>query len=155
MQKKNMINLAVLVIIAGGMFYGGMQYGLNKATGAAAQAKQGRNGGGSGVADNGGGPGGGGQRGQRGPNGGSGFSNGQILSKDDTSITIKTRDGSSKIVYFSGSTTIGKTAPGAASDLSTGQNVMVSGNSNPDGSIAADNIQIRPAQPAGQNPGQN
>ncbi len=153
MQKKNITNLAILIIVAGGMFYGGMLYGTNKTTGATTQSRQGQsrgNGGGNG-ADNTGGGVGGGQRGQRGPGGmgGGGFSNGQIISKDDTSITIKTRDGSSKIVYYSGSTAVGKADVGTASDLSVGENVMISGNSNADGSIAADNIQIRPSQPAG------
>jgi hypothetical protein len=56
------------------------------------------------------------------------------------------QDGSSKIVYFSDSTMIGKSTQGAASDLNTGEQVMANGTSNPDGSITAQNIQIRPAQ---------
>ena len=99
----------------------------------------------------------------RGANGGN-FAIGQIISQDNTSITIKTQDGSSKIVFFSGSTQIGKLAQGSSSDLSIGEQVMINGQSNADGSIAAQNIQIRPdqtqpagaqqSQPAGQQPQQ-
>ena len=150
MEKKNIISIAVLIVVAGGMFYGGMLYGASRSTKTTSQfgQGQGRGSGGGNGADNGGGPGG--QRGQRGPgggpNGGGGFSSGQIISKDDTSITIKTRDGGSKIVFFSGSTTVGKTVPGAATDLSVGENVMVNGAGSPDGSIAATDIQVRPNQ---------
>ncbi len=148
-RKKHIITMiGIIIIVAGGMFYGGMQYGTSKAASVAAQARQGRGNGSGSSADNSGG-----QRGQRGPGGmgAGGFSNGQIISKDDTSITIKTRDGSSKIVYYSGSTNVGKTVADTSTDLNVGQDVMVSGNASPDGSIAADSIQIRPAQPDQKN----
>ncbi|MFA5961830.1 MAG: hypothetical protein WC848_04070 [Parcubacteria group bacterium] len=165
-KKKHIMTMAgVIILVSGGMFYGGMLYGTSKATKGTAQFVQGQN---RGMNNGAGAPGGanggvaGGQRGQRTPGGmangagpGGGFSNGQIIAKDDTSITIKTRDGGSKIVYYSGSTTIGKTTPGSASDLSVGEDVMVNGASSPDGSIAAENIQIRPTQSAGQELGQN
>ncbi len=141
-----MTMIGVIVLVAGGMFYGGMLYGKNVAAKAASQSEQGL---GRGMGNRTGGANGGvagGQRGQRGP-AGSGFSNGQIISKDDTSITVKTRDGGSKIIYYSGATSIGKTAPGAVSDLSVGEDVMVTGTNSADGSVAAENIQIRPAQP--------
>jgi len=68
---------------------------------------------------------------------------GEIIEKDASSITVKTRDGGSKIVYFSKSTTVGKFAKGNASDLKKGQQVMASGKSSGD-SLSAKNIQIRP-----------
>ncbi|KKP79965.1 MAG: hypothetical protein A2271_01175 [Candidatus Moranbacteria bacterium RIFOXYA12_FULL_35_19] len=84
-------------------------------------------------------------------NSGGAFENGEIISKDDKSITIKTRDGGSKIVYFSDSTTIGKTIDGSISDLSVGNQVMVNGKNDSSGVITAQNIQIRPNSPVGQN----
>lgn len=141
-----MMMSGIIIIVAGGMFYAGMKYSDSKSI--AARMAQRGNGDRMDV-----GPAGGGPRGQRGgaqggPNGanGGGFSGGQVVSKDDASITIKTRDGGSKIVYYSGSTAVGKTVSGSASELNVGQDVMVSGKSNPDGSIAAKDIQIRPEQ---------
>jgi hypothetical protein len=50
-----------------------------------------------------------------------------------------------KIIYYSGSATIGKMNTGSAADLKRGDQVVVNGPSNPDASITAQNIQIRPA----------
>ena len=139
--------VVVVIIIAAGSFYGGMQYGTSKAT-AAAMAARGGTGGFGGQRGGGAGQGGaqgGGARG--GANGGGGFVNGQIVSSDATSITIKTANGGSKIVFFSPSTGIDKSVAGASSDLSTGQQVLATGTANPDGSVTAQTIQIRPSQP--------
>jgi len=146
MQKKNIIICAVIiVVVAAGSFYGGMQYGMNK-TKADQVASRGNfpggaNGGGqrSGTSANAGGQ-------RTGGGTGGGFINGSILSKDDKSITVKSQDGSSKIIFFSDSTAIGKATPGSVSDLAIGQQVMVNGKANSDGTIAAQNIQIRPTE---------
>jgi Domain of unknown function (DUF5666) len=74
---------------------------------------------------------------------------GQILSKDANSITVKLPDGSTKIVFLSGTTTVDKTAQGKASDLAAGQNVVVAGSANSDGSITAQRITVRPADTPG------
>ena len=150
MNKNHYIAIvAIIVVVGGGAFYGGMQYGVSK-TKAAQVAARGNFGGGAGA--NGGqrssvGAQGGQNGGQR-MNGGAsgGFANGSIISKDDKSITVKSQDGSSKIIFFSDSTTIGKATSGSVSDLATGQQVMVNGKTNSDGTITAQNIQIRPAE---------
>src|SRR3989344_2942779 len=70
--------------------------------------------------------------------------NGEIISKDDKSITVKSPDGSSKIVIFTGSTTINKAETGSKDDLKEGEKVFVIGPSNSDGSVNAQNIQLNP-----------
>ncbi len=97
-----------------------------------------------------GGPGGFRGPGGRGVRGGGGFVGGQILSKDATSITIKLRDGGSATVYTSASTTVSKPAPVPLDSLAVGDEVMVTGKSNDDGSTTASSIQVRPQQPQGK-----
>lgn len=76
---------------------------------------------------------------------GGGFAVGEVLAKDDKSLTLKLRDGGSKIVFFTGATPITKTAPGTPEEIAVGKNVMVNGTANPDGSMSAQSIQISPA----------
>lgn len=75
--------------------------------------------------------------------GGMGFINGEVLSKDAQSLTVKLPDGGSKMVLFSTSTMIGKSSTGTVDDLMIGGNVMVNGETNSDGSVTARNIQVR------------
>lgn len=142
---KNIIIALIILVVGGGAFWGGVVYekknlskvaGQNKSGNMPFESRQGmQNGQGSGNRQN-----------RMGNNSNGDFLNGEIISKDDKSITIKTNDGSSKIVYFSDSTAIGKTTEGTADDLSAGIRVMVNGKSSSDGSYSADNIQIRPEQ---------
>jgi hypothetical protein len=152
MQKQIMYMAVVAVVAVGAGFYGGVQYEKSMA----ASAKQAR-GAASSVADNANGGNGaqGGQARRQGGGsgmgqGGGGFTTGDIITMDDKSITVKGRDGSSKIVYIAGSTMVGKTVAGTADDLSVGESVMVTGTASPDGSVAAQSIQIRPMAPMGQ-----
>lgn len=92
-----------------------------------------------------GGPGGAGATGRR--SGMGGFTAGEILSMDNQSVTVKAMDGSSKIVFFSTSTQVMKSASGSTADLQIGTNVMVTGATNPDGSVTATSIQVRPGLP--------
>lgn len=139
MKKEYIAAIAIFVIAAGAGFYGGVKYDQNKT----AQTRQQRVAG-FGIA------GANGTRGMRGGANGAGFTGGQIISKDDKSITIKTQDGGSKIVFLAASTKIDKSVAGAVTDLSTNQQVTVTGAANSDGSITAQTIQIRPQTPTGQ-----
>lgn len=70
--------------------------------------------------------------------------NGEIISKDDKSITMKLQDGSSKIVLLSDTTAFSKSTNGSKSDLKTGEKVAVFGTENSDGSVTARNVQLNP-----------
>ena len=136
MDKKKIITLVVVAVVAGGIgFFGGTKFSQAKAKTAQAAFRGGA--GGAAFA---------GRRGANSQNGG-GFTGGQIISKDDKSITIKTMDGGSKIVFLAGSTQISKSVSGTSADLNNGENVVVTGTANSDGSVTAQNIQIRPAMP--------
>jgi len=63
---------------------------------------------------------------------------------EDKSITIKLSDGSSKIVLYTDKTTYEKSIDGSRTDLQNGQQVMVLGTQNSDGSITAQSVQINP-----------
>ena len=90
---------------------------------------------------------GGGQRGGR--NGGANgtFAAGEVIAKDEKSITVKLRDGGSKLVFFSSTTPVMKAAAGTPQDLSVGEQVTATGTANQDGSLTAESIQIRPQMP--------
>jgi hypothetical protein len=69
---------------------------------------------------------------------------GEIINKDDTSITVKTVDGGSRIIILSATTTYSKTASATKEDLTVGANVGVFGSENKDKSMTAQNIQLNP-----------
>jgi hypothetical protein len=67
---------------------------------------------------------------------------GSVLNMDESSMTVKSPDGSSKIVVLSEKTTYNKASEGSLSDLKEGDSVSVFGTTNSDGSITAQNVQI-------------
>jgi len=139
MQNKKIVFIVVGIIVLIGVFYGGMTYGQSKATTTANTANASR-------------------AGQFGRNvggraSGGGFVSGEILSKDATSIIVKlnnndptstTNGTGSKIIFFDASTTVSKMAAGSINELATGTQISITGTANPDGSVTAKSIQIRP-----------
>jgi hypothetical protein len=78
---------------------------------------------------------------------GANFISGDVLAKDAQSITVKMRDGSSRIILYASSTEVSKFAAGTIDDVAVGKTIMVNGKTNTDGSITAQTIQIRPPMP--------
>jgi len=70
--------------------------------------------------------------------------NGEVVSIDDKSITIKMADGSSKIILLTDKTIVNKAEITNIADLTLGEKVMIFGTDNSDGSISATNIQLNP-----------
>lgn len=127
-MKNFNIAIAVLLVVVGlgAGFFGGMQYQKNQAGTGTARVFN-RNG----------------RFGMGGNQNGMAVV-GQILSSDSGSITVKERDGSSKIVLIPANATITKNVNGSNTDLTNGQNVAVFGSSNSDGSVTASNVQLNP-----------
>jgi len=70
---------------------------------------------------------------------------GEIIAKDEQTVTVKLSDGGSKIVFFSDTTQIDKFAAGTLADLEIGMTIIANGTANQDGSVVAKTIQLRPA----------
>ncbi len=129
-NKENIIKIVVVVIIVAGIaFYAGIKYGSSKNTQTQAGSGQFRanlNGGNRAVRQ------------------GGAFITGEIITKDAQSVTVKLREGGSNIVFLNSSTTIQKSSVGSLNDIITGTQVTITGSKNPDGSMNAQSIQIRP-----------
>ena len=147
-MQHNIKVVAVVLLVGGISFYGGFSFGKSKAStltaGGATINEQ--------LSGARGAFGGGSRGGSR-----AGFLTGDIIAKDDMSITVKMRvpqnassspsnvgvESGSKIIFFSGTTDIGKQTKGSTDDLTTGETVTVMGTPNSDGSLTANSIQIR------------
>ncbi|MEI7652951.1 MAG: hypothetical protein WCJ70_01575 [bacterium] len=70
--------------------------------------------------------------------------NGEVISMDKDSLTVKLLDGSTKIVNISHDTTYTKTASASASEVLVGVKLGVFGQTNSDGSVSAQSVQINP-----------
>lgn len=143
-MKKITQIIIVLVIVGGGAFYWGMKYGQSKSPfsdlsrqnfqnlspGQHQQFFQGNIG----------------ESFQRGIGRGTGLNllSGEVIDKDEQSLTLKLPDGGSKIVFFSDSTEISKATEGLIDDVEVGKQIIVSGEQNSDGSYTAKTIQLSP-----------
>jgi len=146
-MKKLLLIIIAIIIVGGGAFYGGMKYGQNKSPLSdfsrqnfqdlspeqRQQLFQGNVGGNL-------------QKGV-GKEAGSGFLKGEVINKDEQSLTLKIVDGSSMIIFFSGSTEISKIAEGSINDIEVGKQITVTGEQNSDGSYTAEAIQLSPYYP--------
>jgi len=133
MNKKNIVSGVVVVVVAIVAFYTGTVYGKSGIPARDAREMQtfGQNFNGNGA-------------GLRNMGGMGGFTAGQIIAKDDKSITVSLMNGGSKIIFLDTSTKVSKQAEGTVADLKVGTQVSVTGTPNSDGSINATTVQIRP-----------
>lgn len=134
MNGKQIVSLVVVAIVfAGGGFFGGMKYAQSKApaipAGRGQFAGQGFGG-----------------RGARGANG-MAFVGGQVMSVDNGTITVKLMNGGSQIIILAPSTQFRKAVDGTAADVAVGKQITVTGSQNSDGSLTAQNVQIRNMAP--------
>lgn len=152
MNTKNISIVAVAsVALAGVSFYGGMKYQESKISNfqnlmsdqRQEMFQQGEGSGTRGIRT-----GTGANIPRNGTGAGINAASGEVIAKDDKSITVKLRDGGSKIVFFSDKTIISKTAEGSQSDITAGEQVMVTGTINVDGSVTAALVQLRPSLPS-------
>jgi len=144
MKNKMIGSIVLVVVLIAGAFYGGMQFAKPKG-GLTQQALQnmtpeqrqaafaGARGAGQGQGMRAGGT-----------PATTGFANGEIISQTDKNLTIKLRDGSSKIVLIADSTKINKSVEGVKTDLVAGKQVMINGTANSDGTITAESITLTP-----------
>lgn len=143
--KIVLVYIGAAIILGVGSFYGGMKYGQNKSPlgnfsrqnfqnlseEQRQQFMQERGRDGTLAKRNGG---------EEGTN----FLSGEVIAKDEEGITIKMHDGSSKIIFFSGSTEIRKFIKESIDAVEVGEQISVSGDQNPDGSYSAKTVQIEP-----------
>ncbi len=138
-QQSNQIStVAIAIIIVVGVlgFLGGMKYQSIKQPTPNRQFTGARDG--SGMQNGGMRNGAGGRGGMNRP------VTGEVISSDEKSITVKLPDGSSKIVLVTTTTAINKATQATKTDIITGSKVAVFGQTNSDGSVTAQNIQLNP-----------
>jgi len=137
MKNKIIIACVITAVVVGGAaFYGGMKYQQGQVASKGGFMMQGGNF--SGQRQGAGNVG----VGSRNANG-VGMASGEIIAKDDKSLTVKMSNGSSKIILYAASTEWQKMTSATAGDFAVGQQVVASGTSNIDGSLTAKQVQLR------------
>lgn len=129
MKKQIVFFLAMILLVGGVSFYGGIQYKQKQRSGFNTPAnvtmtnqRQGNL--------------------QRDATVNGGFIVGEVISKDLDSITLKLQDRGSKIILISEATPVTQSAPGSIDDIKVGEQITVTGSSNEDGSFWASSIRI-------------
>jgi len=127
------VPIAVVIIavhlVGAGSFYGGMRYEQSKTANVRNQFSRNVSGAG-------------GRGGQRFAQAGVKAVSGKIIHQDESSITVELEDGSSKIIFVTDQSSINKTEAASQADLKEGEEVVIFGQENSDGSITAQNIQL-------------
>jgi len=143
MNKQYLLTAGVVVVVGALAFFGGMQFQKSRTSAdgrllAPGMAQMGigmargggeRNGAQAGVTA---------QRGVTGPRPVSG----EVMSQDDTSVTVSLADGSTKILFLSDSTVVNKTSEASRDDVAVGDQVMAIGTENADGSVTVQSVSI-------------
>ncbi len=137
--KKILPIILVLVIIGGGAFYGGMKYQQSKSPLARFSAEQRQQAFQGNMEEDFQGRDRVGARAM-----GTGFLSGEVVAKDEQSLTLKMLNGGSRIIFFSDSIEVSKTTDGSMGDVEIGKQIMVTGDQNSDGSYTAETIQLLP-----------
>lgn len=139
MKKNQYILILVALLISGASFFAGTRYQSNRkgnlaAFSASRDMDQGQRGQQVGQQANV-------RMGQANPQGGA-IINGEIISKDGQSLTLKMSDGGAKIVIVADSTLYKKSIDAVVADLTMGENVTIIGTNNTDGSVTAKTVTI-------------
>jgi len=130
-MKRHIPYIVIAIAVAVGSFFGGVTYADSK-TGGTNGTRQGAAGmprnfvGGAGAT-------------ARGDNG---LVSGEVIGKDDKSVTVKLPTGGSRIAFFTPSTPVMTATSGTIEDVVTGKEVMIVGTPTSDGSVTASMIQI-------------
>ncbi len=128
------LSIVVLVVVAGGSFYGGMVYGQGQAQAQFAARRQAFGQGGLFLTQG---------QGAAQPPGGMLF--GQIEQIGDGVLTIKDNNGKQTQVHVTDTTLIEKNMSVSLADLAPGETVIVSGSRESDGGITARSVRVAPA----------
>lgn len=136
MDRKMIVAVLITAIVFGAVgFGGGMMIGKKSASPGVSGRMMGANG------TPGGFPG------QDAQSGGGNFSTGnvavgKVTDKDDKSFTLKLADGSTRVVYYSSSTTFSKTETVTAGDVSVDTTVSAMGTATSGGDLTATRVTI-------------
>lgn len=129
-MKNNIAVTAIVVLcFTGAGFFCGMQYQKSQRSSFGNNMMQGGPNGGSGAIG-------------AGRQGGSQPVSGQVTSIDANSMTVKTPNGSSKILLLSSDTTIQVATSGSRTDLSVGAQVTATGSTSTDGTMTVKNVSV-------------